>query len=169
MGKPVVIAVVGRSRHEQQVIALVREPFGKLVALGALDFVSAAGGTLRVGAALVRFVDDDEIPRLLPHSRADFVLFGVVDGCDDLPLPLPEVQKLLPVVRGVNDPERLVEEAQQFVLPLDGQWRGDEDEASINRIAQLQFLDQQARQIVLPTPGSSARRNRRRGWGSIFR
>ena len=99
------------------------------------------------------FVDDDEIPRLLPHPLANIVLFAVVDGCDYLPLPLPEVQKLLLVVRGVNDLERFVEEAQQFVLPLDGQGRGNEDEASIDRIAQLQFLNQQARHDRLAGAG----------------
>ena len=64
------------------------------------------------------FVDDDEIPPLLPNAFTDIVLLGVVDGCDDLGLPIPEIQKLLLVIRRMDDLKRFVEETQQFVLPL---------------------------------------------------
>ena len=89
MREPVVVAVMGGGGQEQQVVAMLREPFGELVALRALDLVAAAGGTFGVGAALVGLVDDDEVPMLLPYPLPDVVLLRVVDGGDDLCLPLP--------------------------------------------------------------------------------
>ena len=99
MREPVVVAVMGGGGQEQQVVAMLREPFGELVALRALDLVAAAGGALGDGAALVRFVDDDEVPMLAPHPLPDLVLLRVVDGGDDLRFTLPQVQELLLVVQ----------------------------------------------------------------------
>ena len=125
-------------------MALLGQTLGKLIPLRAFDFVLASGRALRVGAALVGFVDDDEVPPFVPYALADIVLLRVVDGCDDLALPLPEVQELLLVVGRVDDLKRLVEEAQHLVLPLNGQGRGDQDEAAVDGLPQLELLDQQA-------------------------
>ena len=143
MREAVVVAVVRRRRQQQQVVAVLGEPLGELVAFRALHLVAAAGRSLRVGAALVGFVDDDEIPALPPDPFPDVVLLGVVDRRDDLGLALPEIQKLLLVVRGVDDLERLAEEAQQLVLPLNGQRRGDQNQAPVDGFAELQLLDEQ--------------------------
>ena len=136
-----IISVMGRRSQKQQIVALLGKPFSELVPLRALDFVATAHRTLRVGAALVGLVDDDEVPSLLPHPLAHAILFGVVDGRDDLRFPLPQVQELLLIVRGVNDLERLVEEPEQLVLPLDGQWCRDKNQAAVNGFSKLQLLD----------------------------
>ena len=43
----------------------------------------------------------------------------------------------------MDDLKRLVEEPQHLVLPLNGQGRGDQDEAALDGLPQLQLLDQQ--------------------------
>ena len=67
---------------------------------------------LCVGAALVGFVDNDEVPPLLPDAFSDIILLGVVDGRDDLGFSLPQIKKLLLVVCRVNDLERLIERSE---------------------------------------------------------
>ena len=47
------------------------------------------------------------------------------------------------VVRGVDDLERLAKEAQQLVLPLDGQRRRNEDQAAVDGLAELELLDEE--------------------------
>ena len=76
----VVVAVMRGGRQEQQTVALLGQALGELISLRAFDFVLASGRALRVGAALVGFVDDDEVPPLLPYALADIILLGVVDG-----------------------------------------------------------------------------------------
>ena len=87
--EPVVIAVMGCRRQEQQVIAVLREALCELVPLCPFDLVAAIGRAFRVGATFMGFVDDDEIPLLLPDAFSDILLLGVVDGRDDLSFPLP--------------------------------------------------------------------------------
>ena len=81
---------------------------------------------------------------MLPDPFAHALLLGVVDGGNDLRLTLPQVQKLLLVVRGVDDLERFVEEAEQLILPLDGQRSGGEDQTPVDDFAELEFLDEEA-------------------------
>lgn len=69
-------------------------------------------------------VDDDQVPARLPDALPHAVLLGVVDRGDDLGLALPEVEKLLLVVPGMDDLERLAEEPEKLVLPLNGQRAG---------------------------------------------
>ena len=140
----IVVAVVRRRGQQQQVAALLREPFGELIPLRPLHFVAPAGRPLRVRAALVRLVDDDQVPVLAPDALADAVLLGVVDRGDHLRLALPQVEQLLLVVRGMDYLERLAEETQQLVLPLEGERGRDQDEAAVDRLPQLELLDQQA-------------------------
>src|SRR5262249_58639885 len=52
--------------------------------------------------------------------------------------------ELLLVVAGMNDLEALAEESQKLILPLDGQWCRYDDEHALDRLAQLQFLDEEA-------------------------
>ena len=92
MGEAVVVAVVRRGREHEQVVALVGQALRELVALRAFHFVTAPGGSLGVGAALVGFVNDDEIPSLLPNPLPHRVLLGVVDGRDHLRFALPKVE-----------------------------------------------------------------------------
>ena len=58
MREPVAVAVMGGGGQEQQVVAMLGEPLGGLVALRALDLVAAAGGALGGGTAFVGFVDE---------------------------------------------------------------------------------------------------------------
>ena len=71
MREPVVVTVMGCRRQEQQVVAVLREPLGELVPLRALDLVAATCRAFRVGTTLVGFVDDDEVPPLLPNPFSD--------------------------------------------------------------------------------------------------
>src|SRR5437879_1677745 len=74
---------------------------------------------LGVGAALVRLVDDDEVPPLLPDPFPDVLLLGVVDGGDDLGVPLPGVDELLLVDGRKHHRELFAEPTLELVLPLD--------------------------------------------------
>ena len=65
------------------------------------------------------FVDDDEIPSLLPDALPDVVLLRVIQGSDDLRGPLPGIDELLLIHRGEDDVERLSEPFEEFILPLD--------------------------------------------------
>jgi hypothetical protein len=88
----------------------------------------------------VGLVDNDQIPVLLPDPLADVILLGVVKGGDDLIASFPRVRQLLPVDGREDDVECLTEPALHFVLPLDRQRGGAQDQDAINRFAQLHFL-----------------------------
>ena len=135
---------MGSRCQEQEIVAVLGEPLRELVSLRSLDLVPPCGRVLRVGAALVSLVEDDEVPPLLPDPFPYVVLLGVVDGRDDLGFPLPKIQELMLVVRRVDDLERLVEKAEQLVLPLNGQRGRDEDEAPVDGLPELEFLDEEA-------------------------
>src|ERR1043166_6673524 len=77
VGKAVVVAMMGRGCEKQDVVGLRCELLGQLVAFRFLGLVAAPGGALGVGAAFVGFVNNDEVPPLLPDAFADFVLLGV--------------------------------------------------------------------------------------------
>ena len=67
-------------REKQNVaIRLGRQAFGKLVALRLFGLGGASAGPLGVGRAFVRFIQDDQIPALLPDALADVVLLGIVE------------------------------------------------------------------------------------------
>ena len=70
MGEAVVVAVVRGGRQKQRWSELAASFSASLVALGLLDLVTAPGTALGVGAALVRLVNDDQIPALLPNTRS---------------------------------------------------------------------------------------------------
>jgi len=144
VSEPVIVSVV-RSRGEQHEMVTHRgEPLGELVAPSLPDLVLSTARPLGVRAALVSLVDDHEVPSLLPDPLANVVLLGVVQGGDDLRLALPEVEELLLVVARVDDLEALAEEADQLVLPLNRERRWDKDEHALDRLAELQLLDEEA-------------------------
>jgi hypothetical protein len=66
---------------------------------------------------------------------------------------LPWIDQLLLVHGRKNDLERLVKPAQQFVLPLDGQRRGAEDQDAINRLPELHLLDEETGHDCLARTG----------------
>src|SRR5690606_24911814 len=84
--EPIIVAVMRRGGQEEQVVRVLRELLCELVPLRAVHLVAASRSALRVGAAFVSLVDDDEVPALLPDPLSDVVLLGVVYGGDDLGL-----------------------------------------------------------------------------------
>ena len=168
MGEAVVVAVVRRGGEQQQVVGVGGQTLRQLVSLRLLRLVPSAGAALRVGAALVRLVDDDQVPSLVPNPLANVVLLGVVERGDDLRGAMPGVDQLVLVNGGENDVKRLAKPAEHFVLPLDRQRGGAEDKHPVDGLAELHLLDaSRPAMMVLPAPGSSASRKRSRGWGSI--
>ena len=166
MGEAVVVAVVRGRGEQQEVVGVGGQPLGDLVSLGLFRFVAAPGTALGVGAALVRLVDDDEIPPLAPDPLAHIVLLGVVERGNDLRGAVPGIDELLLIDGREDDVERLAEPAEQFVLPLDGERRGQR--IRTRSMASRSFISLMSRpaMIVLPAPGSSASRKRSRGWGA---
>ena len=117
------------------------------------DLVAAPGTALRVRAALVRLVDDDEVPSFAQNALSDIVLFGVVERGDDLRRAMPGIDELLLIDGREDDVERFAEPAEQFVLPLDRQRRGAEDQHPVDGLAELHLLDEQARHDRLARTG----------------
>jgi hypothetical protein len=74
----VIVAVVRGRGQQQDVVSFGGQLLGELVALGFFGLGIAPRLGLRIGRALVRFVDDDQVPALLPDPLANVVLFGVV-------------------------------------------------------------------------------------------
>ena len=79
----------------------------------------------------------------MPDTLAHIILFGVVNGSDDLCRPLPWIGQLLLVDSGKNNIERLAEPAEHLVLPLYGERRGAQDKNALNRLAKFQLLYQE--------------------------
>ena len=169
MGEAVVVAVVRRRREQKDVVGVGGQTLGKLVALGLLRLVASAGAALGVGAALMRLVDDDQVPAFAPDAFADVVLLGVVERGDDLRGTVPGVDELVVVHGREEDVERLAEPAEQLVLPLDGKRGGQRIRTRSMASRSFISLISKPAMIVLPAPGSSASRKRSRGWGSIRR
>ena len=66
---------------------------------------------------------------------------------------VPGVDELLLIDGREDDVERLAEPAEQFVLPLDRQRRGAEDQHAVDGLAELHLLDEQARHDRLARAG----------------
>jgi hypothetical protein len=90
------------------------ESLRELIPLRLFDLVTTAARSLGIGTALVRLIDDDQVPLLLPYPLAHIILLGIVERDDDLGLALPEIQKLLLVVPGVNNLKALAEKPQEY-------------------------------------------------------
>lgn len=141
MAEAVVVPMMGGGGQEHHVIRKGGEPLGQLVAPGLLHVVGSAGAALGIGGALVGLVHNHQVPALLPDPLAHVGLLGVVDGADDLRLPLPGVDQLVLVVGGVDDLEGLFEETVELVLPLDGEGGRGQDEDALDGLAQLHLFD----------------------------
>ena len=74
----------------------------QLIAACLLNLLTAARGSLRISAALVGFVYDDQIPPLLPNPLAYIFLFCVIKRRDDLCSSLPGIHELL-LINGRKD------------------------------------------------------------------
>jgi hypothetical protein len=70
------------------------------------------------------------------HERP-IVLFGVVNGGDDLILLGPSVDETLFVAGRINRLELFTEPAEHFVLPLDRERRWAKDEDALDGFAEL--------------------------------
>ena len=69
--------------HEQKAFAAARELLGERVALGAVESLATLGGVVaRRGRALVRLVDDHQIPVGAQQIGEHLVAFGEVDRGD---------------------------------------------------------------------------------------
>src|SRR5438552_14130925 len=110
-------------REQEQMVRIGGQLLGDLVSLGLFDLVAAPGTALRVRAALVRLVDDDEVPSFAQNALSHIVLFGIVERGDDLPRAVPGVDELLLIDGREDDVERFAKPAEQLVLPLDRQRR----------------------------------------------
>lgn len=124
-------------------IGLISQAFGQLVAFGLFGLGTAPGGAFGVGAALVSFVDNHQIPALLPDPFPYLVLFGVIDGGDHLGRALPGIDQLLLIDGGEDHLEGFTEPAQQFVLLLQRERCWTQDQDPFNGLTQLHSLDQQ--------------------------
>jgi hypothetical protein len=91
VGKSVVITVVRCGSQQHRVVGQRGEVFRQLISLCFLYLIGAAGRTLCVRAALVRFVDDDKVPPLIPNPLAHRILLGIVQRSDHLRSTLPRV------------------------------------------------------------------------------
>src|SRR5947209_2449048 len=109
------LAVVWRSRHEQEVAAEATEQLAEMVALGVLDFSSEVGGRHLVG-----LVADDEVPFSGFEFRLEvFVTRQVVEPSDQQVVVgewIPASGRLDHV--SVKDVEIELEFRPQLLLPL---------------------------------------------------
>jgi hypothetical protein len=92
----------------------------------------------------VCLVDDDEIPSFAQDALADVVLLGVVERSNNLGRAVPGVYELLLIDGREDDVERLAEPAEQFVLPLDRQRCGAQNQYPVDGLAKTHLLDEQA-------------------------
>jgi hypothetical protein len=135
VGKAVVVTMVWCGSQQQEVIGGVGESFGQLVAFCFFYLVTAFRCALSVGTTLVRLVNDDDVPALLPDPLPHVVLLGIVDGTNHLGVTLPGIHQLLLVDRRKNEVERFPEPAEHFVLPLDRQRCRTENQNALDGLA----------------------------------
>ena len=113
----------------------------------------------------MRLVDDDQVP-----VRTEQALLGVLDTRDpgdrrdDLIAVLPRVVSVVRAERlAADDLEALAELVLEFTLPLEREVRRSDDQRPPPVPELLSSLSSSPAMIVLPAPGSSARRKRMRG------
>ncbi|HEV3257947.1 MAG TPA: hypothetical protein VG013_13760 [Gemmataceae bacterium] len=141
------VALVGRGRHQQEVVGPLCEFLAQLVSKRLLV---PAGG-----AHLVRLIHDDEVP-----LAAQQAVLGVLDARDpgdrgdDLVPLLPRVHTVVGTQHvGANDLEALAELVFQLALPLEGQVGGGDDQGAPHQAADLEFLQKEARHDGLARAG----------------
>ena len=134
------LAVVRRRRHEQQIPGGRGDEFAELVSLGLLLLT-----TEPVGGHLVGLVDDDQIPVGLLEQFLDVLVSSeLVDAGDDLVVfqePVPTRRRLESLVG--EDLEAEVELLAKLVLPLFPQTAGGDDQTPLQITADLELLDEE--------------------------
>ena len=152
------VALVRRRRHQEVVVGHRRQRLAELV--GERLLVGAVGGHL------VRLVDDDEVP-----AAAEQALLGVLDARDpgdrrdDLVLLLPRVLAVVGAEHVAADRPRTARGTCPSARAATGSERfaGVTISVRFTRPRIFSSLSSRPAMIVLPAPGSSARRNRMRG------
>ena len=146
------LAVVRRGRHQQQVTRQTAQQLREPVAPGVLDLAAEEGGR-----ELVRLVEHDQVPAGLGGLELGLhvlVARQLVQPGDDqrrLGEPVAGAGGLQLVIG--EDVERELEPAPQLVLPLLGKAAGAHDQASLQVAAGDKLLDEQARHDGLARPG----------------
>lgn len=108
------------------------------------------------------FVKDNQIPlAVLEKFRFVFGTFEGIHGCDGSRLQIPDTG-----IDGIEVPVEYLEESTELflhlLLPLHREPGGTDDERPVCFASLQQGVPDDARSMVLPSPTSSARRNRRR-------
>ena len=136
------LAVVRRRGHQQEVAGQGREELAEPVALGVLDLAAEEGGRHLVG-----LVADHEVPAAI--GRLELLLHVLVAGQlveagdDEVGLQEPVAgARGFELVVG-EDLEGQLEPAVELVLPLLGQAAGADDQAALEIAPGDQLLDQQ--------------------------
>ena len=149
------LAVVRRGRHQQQVPGEPRQELAQAVALGVLDLAAEEGGRHLVG-----LVEDDQIPVGLLQLRLHVLVAAeLVEPDDDSGFSsnrLPVPGRFERVVG--QDLEGELERRCSSSCHCSTRLPGADDQQRLQSPADDQFLDGSPAMIVLPAPGSSARR-----------
>ena len=137
----VLVPVVGRGGHEEEVSASFAERLAQPVALGELHFAAQV-----VGAHAVGLVADDEVPlRSGPELFLNVLVpRELIEAGDEQVLLLERVRR----PRGLDHVagekvEVEIEFLVQLVLPLLGNAAGRDDEAALEVAPDDQFLDEE--------------------------
>src|SRR5262249_33802790 len=77
--KTVVVAVVWSRRQKEDMVGIVGQAFGHLIALGFLRLIAPSSGMFGVGTTFVRLINNDEVPPLVPDALTHVILLGVVE------------------------------------------------------------------------------------------
>ena len=137
------LAVVRRRRHQQEVAGEAGQQPAELVALGVAHLAAEEGGRHLVG-----LVADHQVVAAIPGAQLglDLLVAGQLvqprDGQVVFQEPVAAARRLQLVVG--QDVERQIEAAVQLVLPLLDQAAGADDQAALQIAARDQLLDQQA-------------------------
>ena len=148
--KVLLLAVMRRGRHEEEVAGQAAQELAQAVALGVADLAAEVAGRHLVG-----LVADDEVPvRLLQLGLDVLVAAELVEAADGqrvLREPVPGPGRFQRVVG--QDLERELEAAVQLVLPLLDETAGADDQAAVQVAPRDQLLDEQPGHDRLPRPG----------------
>ena len=131
------VALVRRSREQQDVVGAVPQDFAQLITLAFMAFVARGHP--------VRLVHYHQIPTRLLQSGQNVVPLGQVQRGDYLIAFLPFVgPELVANVATFKDKERFLELLPEFPLPLEGEVGWADYGNAFCQAAQFQFADEQA-------------------------
>src|SRR5262249_27275760 len=140
------VAFVRRSSHQQIMVRHGRQRLAKMVVKCLL--------ARTVGAHLMCFIDDDEVP-----TAAEQAVFGSLNtrdagyGSDDLVLFLPGVGAIIgPEHITANDLELLAELVFHFPLPLEREISRGDNQRAFDQSPDFEFLEEQPGHDSLTCP-----------------